>query len=226
VIRVDFDLDKLRDIPDPYDASVATPAPVVVPPATSGLSRSSVRARRGLIIGLSLCVVTLTALRMGIAPRSEGAAFFALALALPALGGLLALFAAWSPGPRGLGLRTGQLALSAAVASALFVASTQAEYLGAAHPRTMHGTLGCGAVSVVLAAIPLFAGFLAFRRGLGGNVALRMLCFGVGSGVLGAVLLRVHCVNDGAAHVLLGHGAAIVFGAVAGALVGRVSARL
>ena len=223
---MDFDLDKLRDIPDPYDASVATPAPVVVPPAASGLSRSSVRARRVLIIGLSLCVATLIALRMGIAPRSEGAAFFALALALPALGGFVALFAAWSTGPHGLGLRTWQLAVSAAVASALFVTSTQAELLGAAHPRSMHGTLPCGALSMVLAAVPLLAGFLAFHRGLGGNVALRMLCFGVGSGALGAVLLRVHCPNDGAAHVLLGHGAAIVFGAVAGALVGRVSARL
>jgi len=179
-----------------------------------------------LLIGLSLCVAALLALRMGIAPRSEGAAFFALALALPALGGLFALGAAWSAGPQGLGLRTGQLAVSATVASVLFLASTQAEHLGVAHPSTMHGTLSCGAVSMVLAGMPLVAGFLAFRRGLGGHVALRMLCFGVGSGVLGAVLLRVHCVNDGAAHVLLGHGAAIAFGAVAGALVGRASARL
>ena len=223
---MDFDLDKLRDIPDPYDASVATPAPATDPPGASGLPRSSVRARRGLLIGLSLLVAALLVLPLGIAPRTDGAAFFVLALAVPALGGFLALSAAWSAGPHGLGLRTGQLALSAVVASALFLASTQAEHFGATHPRSMHGTLPCGALSMVLAAVPLLAGFLAFRRGLGGNVALRMLCFGVGSGVLGAVLLRVHCPNDGAAHVLLGHGAAIAFCALAGALVGRVSARL
>jgi hypothetical protein len=225
VSGVDFDLDKLHDIPDPYAASA--PAPSAPVPQGPSPTRSSVSRRRAVLVGVSLCFATLAALRMGVAPRqAPGAAFFVVALGLPAIGGLAALAAGWAAGAKGLGLRTAQLASALGVAVALFALSTLAEHLGAVHEGGMKGTGACAAISALLAAVPLAAGFVAFRRSLAGNVALRMACFGVGSGVLGAVLLRVHCPNDAAAHVALGHGAAVLLGALAGAIAGRATARL
>jgi hypothetical protein len=225
VSGVDFDLDKLHDIPDPYAASA--PAPSAPVPQGPSPTRSSVTRRRAMLVGLALSVVTLVALGMGAAHRpAQHAAFYVFALGLPILGGLCALAAGWASGTKGLGLRPAQLASALGVAVALFALSTLAEHLGAVHEGGMKGTGACAAISALLAAVPLAAGFVAFRRSLAGNVALRMACFGVGSGVLGAVLLRVHCPNDAAAHVALGHGAAVLLGALAGAIAGRATARL
>ena len=87
--------------------------------------------------------------------------------------------------------------------------------------RELRPTLVCMPLSVALTVAPLFGLAFAYRRAFASASISRGAALGVALGVVAAVTLRLHCPDDSFFHVVIGHGAALVFGAVAGATLGR-----
>jgi len=217
---VNFDLQKLNEIPDPYETAVESrPAPTL---PSGGPTRGRLeRRRRGAVL---LVCVALGAwiVRVGVAPRPAMPAWFvALAFVLPTAIAVLGYVGATLPGRLGLGWPVRSLAAALAGVVVLFALSA----LGAPEPAlrafTLRSTLACAVTATMLGALPFTAGFFVFRRTLAGSAWLRMALFGVTCGLVGAVLVRLHCPNDSIPHVWVGHGAALLAYGLLGAKVGR-----
>jgi hypothetical protein len=224
---VDFDLDKLQEIPDPYEAEAA--APSRPPPALSSPSpsRQAQARRRHVLLAVVLLLEAAWIARAGLAPRAGSTPAFALgAFGLPAAGAVLAWLAATRPGRLGLGLSPKRLVLALALTIALFAASALFTTDAALQPFTLSSTLACAATSVMLAGLPFAAGFYVFRRALPGSAWLRMAIVGVACGALGALLVRLHCPRESIPHIVLGHGAALILFGALGVATGQRVARL
>jgi hypothetical protein len=222
---VDFDLEKLNEIPDPYESVAASCPPPKL--AAGGPTHGRLeRRRRGLVL-LVCGALGAWIVRVGVAPRPLMPAWFvALALVLPTVVAVLAYLGATRPGRLGLGWPVRSLAAALAAAIVLFAVSALAAPAPALRLFTLQSTLACALTATVLGALPFAAGFFVFRRTLAGSAWLRMTLFGVGCGLVGAVLVRLHCPNDSIPHVLVGHGAALLAYGLLGARVGRGSVRV
>ena len=215
-----FDLDKLSEIPDPFEDEL--PPPLPPPPLPSG---GQPRARlRGFAWATAAAVLVLEIawlVKAGMAPgRVTTPMLAALAFGLPALAAAVGWAGSLRAGRLGLGLPAARLGILVGVAIVAFLAS--AFYLPNPVPFTFKSTLACGVTVTMLGALPFVSGALFFRRKVLGAVWLRAALYGVACGALGAVLVRMHCAKDSFAHVLVGHGAGIViFGLLAAALARR-----
>lgn len=223
----DFDLDRLKEIPDPYEA-IASSQPRPLPKLPSrGLGRGSLRRRRRTVLLAVLGVQVAWLLLAGVAARVELPAWFAIeAFVLPVAGAVLAWYAATLPGRLGLGLPVRQLSAALAATFVLFGLSVPFAPGSSTDEFTLRSTVLCAVTSTLLAGLPFAAGFVLFRRGFAGNAGLRMALFGGACGSIAAALVRVHCPKDSVAHILIGHGVAILLFSLLGAKVGRESVRV
>ena len=118
-----------------------------------------------------------------------------------------------------------------AAAAALAVASWMSGLIMVLAPW-LHGLGGgdacravarCASGTVLLAAGPFVLAVLAFRHAFASSSGWRTASLGVASGALAAAAMGLHCSADGLAHLLLGHGAAMVAGGLVGLALGRLT---
>jgi hypothetical protein len=221
-----FDLDRLRDIPDPYAAPARAPVRVPTPagmPASP--SRAQRRSRQAGALAASVVVQVLALVLfehradIGVASR-VGLAF---GLGFPLVAFALTMAGATRKGGLGLGESAARLGALVAVSLTVFIVGT---LLGApadteAPARFWSHAATCMAITSALAAAPLALGVWALRGGFVTASAWRGACLGTAAGALAAATMSLLCSTDGAGHVLLGHGLMMGVGAAAGAVLGR-----
>ena len=214
---MDFDLNKLGEIADPFELDIA-PRPAPALPPTPRISRG----RTALACTAIALLWTAWLGREGLAPRPALSPTFVLcAVGLPVSVIVLAFAGFRHRGRLGLGLRLPILALIALVAAVGFVLSAFATQSTTPEVFTVQSTLSCVLTTSALAALPLLAGLALFRRTLVGNATARMLLFGLGCALLGTLLIRLHCPQESIEHLLLAHGVALPLFGLVGALLGQ-----
>jgi hypothetical protein len=221
-----MDLDRLRDIPDPYAATARAPRRDDRAPALTGdpsPTRAGIRAARA---GALVFAFVYEALWFALFPQhgEPGAATragLAVAIAIPALACAVALAGAVRSGGLGLGPPERRLAALAGLSLAVFVVGTM---LVAPGDVIVAGywshTARCAGITCALAAAPLALGVWAFRRSFVVSSRWRGVCLGAAAGALAATTMSLICAVDGMVHVVLGHGLVILLGAAAGAVFG------
>jgi hypothetical protein len=223
----DLDLRRLADIPDPFsEASVKAPRSRGARPAAPSPPRSGVHGLRGVAVAMALVSqaawLTLVEHRSDLAASSPWALL--LGIGIPIAAATVALSAAARPGALGLGESMSRLAALVALSVAVFVIGT----LFAA-PRDSEAlwswghAVRCMTVSAALAAVPLALGVWSFRHAYVAAATWRSAGLGVAAGALAAGTMSIACSNDGALHVLVGHGAMMLVGGAVGAALGRAT---
>jgi hypothetical protein len=210
----------LGEIPDP--AAAASPAaPVRLPSLPEAATRSVVQRRRAaaLLGGLSWLGVHLAV--YGIRTDLSGLPFTYVAaqIALPVLLATGSLVVALGSGKLGLGLKIGlvsSLALLGPVSFCLIA-------LGAPVPRipepgTLVDTVLCFDITVAWVAVPLLCAAITLRGAFAAGARWRSALVGAGIGLFAGATMNLHCPNVAPAHMLLGHGLAVVIAAALGAL--------
>jgi len=222
-----LDLRRLADIPDPFSEGAGKP------PRRHGERPTAPSPPRARVHGLRVGAVVLAALSQAawltlVEHRSDLAASspwaLLLGIGIPLVAATVALAAAARPGALGLGESMVRLGALVALSVAVFVVGT----LLAAPPDTEAGwfwghALRCMAVTAALAAAPLALGVWSYRHAYVAAPAWRSAGLGVAAGALAAATMSLACSNDGALHVLVGHGAMMLVGGVVGAALGRAT---
>jgi hypothetical protein len=219
----DLDLQRITEIPDPFGPSRGPPSKEVRPTGASP-TRREVRRRRA--IAAAAAVAYEVGWVLAVERRRDlgqlPAWTIALGLVIPLAAGALALVAVIGPGRRGLGAAASRLAGLTLMPAALFAVAT----LMAGPRNTSEGdfwnlAVRCMGVTGLLTALPLVLGVVAFRHAFAAASAWRTAALGVACGAMAAATMSLACWHVGALHVIVGHGAMMVVGGVAGALLGR-----
>lgn len=222
---MDGDAQPWDDIPNP----LATSAPVAVPPPpTLPTDPSPTRAERrtrawgALLFGAAWIAVVVAVL--GLRPNLASARV-ALPIAAWLAAGAVVLGVVLRPGPRGLpvGVRAVQHAVwlvPAAYALGAVIVAVPAE-----GPFTWASIRACLCLSTLIALGPLAAAAFFLRGSFLSAAGWRGAAVGALAGLSGSLGIHAHCPVQGAAHLLVAHGAAIAIGAVAGAALGRAKGR-
>jgi hypothetical protein len=221
------DLDRLRDIPDPFAEAARAPRPAAGPPRVTehaSPTRAGLRTARG---GALVFAFVYEALWLSLFPHhgEVGAASRAglgIAMAIPAVACAVALAGAVRSGGLGLGAPVRRLAVLALASLTVFVVGTM---LNSPADVVVAGywshTARCMGITCALAAVPLALGVWAFRRAFVVSSRWRGACLGAAAGALAASTMSLICAVDGMAHVVVGHGLVILVGAAAGAAFGE-----
>lgn len=226
----EFDPVLLRDIPDPFADDLeleAMGAPTFDPAALpSALTRASVRRLRWIAAACALvyeiAVLSLVGLRLDLGSLSGAA--ISVGLLAPLVAAALALAAAEHAGPRGVGAPSPRVASFLLLPVGLFALST---FVSAGGAVVLLGraywvaTAACVAGTTMMTAGPLVLATIAFRRAFAATAAWRTAAIGVACGAFAAAAMHLHCAIDGQLHYLLGHGAALVVGGLAGLVLAR-----
>jgi hypothetical protein len=101
------------------------------------------------------------------------------------------------------------------------VATLMASPLDAGEGHFWNLAARCMGVTALLTVGPLVLGVVVFRHAFAAASAWRTAALGVACGAMTAATMSVACWHVGALHVIVGHGAMMVVGGVAGALLGR-----
>jgi len=95
---------------------------------------------------------------------------------------------------------------------------------GAGVPGSMwRATLACLAASMAVAAVPLAALVFAYRHAFATSARKRSLALGVVAGALAVAAMELHCAVDSAAHMLVGHGSALLLAGLIGLAASRLT---
>ena len=217
----------LGEIPDPT-AAASPAAPLRLPSLPEAATRSVVQRRRAaaLIGGLSWLGVHLAV--YGIRTDLSGLplTYVAAQIALPVLLATGSLLVALGSGKLGLGLKIGlvsSLALLGPISFCLIA-------LGAPVPRvpepgTLVDTVLCFDITVAWVAVPLLCAAITLRGAFAAGARWRSALVGAGIGLFAGATMNLHCPNVAPAHMLLGHGLAVVIAAALGALALALRAR-
>jgi hypothetical protein len=202
--------------------------PLPPPPSLSGqpraLTRSEVQRRRaGALAGAvawQLGWIAVLNLRhdLGAAPWRVCADVLA-----PLAAASIALAAPRASGPARLGPGAAQVTAWLAASAALFAGAAVLLGQSAApdpEPFVAHA-LRCAAFISLFALAPVGLGGWAYARAFAVAPAWRTAALGAACGALGAATMGLVCATEGAAHVLVAHGSAVVACAVLGAWLGR-----
>jgi hypothetical protein len=226
-----LDLDQLARIPDPF----ANDRVAHVPPMDSA-RRPASPTRQERIRLHAVAAASVLLFEAGWVLLRERRADLALlpaltlvlGLTIPLAACIVSLSAVIRRGSRGLGASTAYAATCAALAPLSFAVAT----LIAAAPDAersafafWHRALPCVAVTGLLTAAPLAIGMFAFRRAFVAASTWRTAALGVACGALAASTMSLACSDGGALHVVIAHGAMMVFGGIAGALLGPTITR-
>jgi hypothetical protein len=218
----------LGEIPDPV-APAGGAAPPRLPRLPGAPTRQVVQSRRvaALLGGLSWLGVHLAV--YGIRTDLTGLPFMYVAaqIALPVVLGTGSLVVALGSGRLGLGLKIGLVSTLAILGPASFCVIA----LGAPPPHvpergSLTDALLCLDVTIAWAAVPLLCAAITLRGAFAAGARWRSALVGAGIGLFAGATVNLHCPNVGPAHLLLGHGLAVVVAAAvsAVALVGRTRA--
>jgi hypothetical protein len=209
----------LGEIPDPAQAT--SPAPLRRPSLPAAPTRQLVQRRRvaALVGGLSWLGVHLAV--YGIRTDLSGLPFTYVAaqIALPVLLATSSLVVALGSGKLGLGLRIGLVSTLAILGPASFCLIA----LGAPVPRTpetgtLVDTVLCFDITVAWVAVPLLCAAITLRGAFAAGARWRSALVGAGIGLFAGATMNLHCPNVAPAHMLLGHGLAVVVAAALGAV--------
>jgi hypothetical protein len=220
----DFDLDRLRDIPDPLAGLALPPLEPRSVPAVRPRTRQEVaRARtvsRALAVAVQGVWLALFEKRADLATVSR--ATLLGEVAFPLLAGAVALGAAVAPGARGLGEAKERLAPWALLAPVVFVAATWWSDVACSDPEsfTWHA-LRCFFITSLFAMVPAMLAAWSFRRSFAAAPGWRAAALGMACAGLGASTMGLVCATGNVAHVLAGHGSVMLVAGLAGALLGR-----
>jgi len=220
----DLDLRRLAEIPDPFAGASGAPAPVKAPPPVASPTRRDVRRRRAIAAAAALAYeagwVLVVERRRDLGQLPAWA--IALGLVIPLAAAALALLAVTGSGRRGLGAPASWLAGLTLTPPVLFVVSTVlTNPLDAGEGHFWNLAVRCMGVTALLTAAPLALGALVFRHAFATASVWRTAALGVACGALAAATMSLACWHGGALHAIVGHGALMLIGGVAGALLGR-----
>jgi hypothetical protein len=220
-----LDLDKLREIPDPFAEQVArSPRPAAPSRREASPTRAQVRLLR---LAAAAALVLYDAAwpafierrpDLGTVPSSQ----LALQLAAPLLAAALAFGAVGRPTGLAFGEPKGRMLALVLSAPALFACATLLSAPAHHDAHFWRHVVGCLVVTVMLAAGPVALGALSFRHAFASLPAWRAAALGVTSGGLACATMTFVCPNGDAAHVLLGHGGILVLAGVIGGLLRRI----
>lgn len=207
----------MRDIPDPFaDEAGGAPGALdmsTLPPAPT---RARVQVMRAIAaagaVGFQIAWLVVMGLRSDLA--SIPTWVLAAGLAAPLAAAAMAMSACMA-GERGLGRPLRSIASLLVAAPVVFAVGTL--YAPAAIPPTSSpSTKQCLVVTALLTMGPLIALLLAFRRAFATSSRWRTAAIGVTCGALAATTVKLACINDLHGHVLVGHGAFLIVGGLAG----------
>jgi hypothetical protein len=224
-MKLDFDLRRIADIPDPFEHVADLPVPPR-PDSAPALPRSRFHVTGTRAIALVGALVYEGIWLEIFSKRGDLAAIPRATLlaevAIPLVAGALALKAAAAPGERGLGEAKGRLAAWVLISPALFVLATLF-----AGPADVDGelfwphALRCFLITALLGLGPLVLAAWAYRRAFVAAPAWRAAALGIACAATGAASMSLLCSVGSPAHVLVAHGGMILVAGVTGALVGR-----
>lgn len=223
-MREPASLDGIHEIPDliPPGAAASVPAPVL--PAEAAPTRADRRKRAILAASLAAIWVAAAVALLGL--RSDlGTPGVAAPIAAWLACGAVTLGALLRPRERGLpaGVRLVQHAVwivpAAFVAGALIVSRPDEV------PLTWHTVRTCLVMSSVMAVGPFTAAAVLLRGSFLSAPGWRGAAVGALTGLAGSVGIHAHCPCQTISHLLTAHGAAILFGAAAGAGLGVLGGR-
>jgi hypothetical protein len=223
-VKRDLDLQRLLDIPDPFEDAARSVPPTVAPDRRPpSPSRSRVRALRASALGAAVAYDAgwLAFFRVHGGGRSTTAVV--VGATIPLVAGGLAWSAAMRRGARGLGPAVGRIVGLTTSAVGLFALATL--ILSPANADTSasfwQGAATCLMRSLIFVAGPLVLAALAFRHSFATASTLKSSALAVACGALAAVMMNFVCPDNAGFHVLVGHGAVMVLAGGLGALVGR-----
>jgi hypothetical protein len=225
----DFESD-LAKIPDPFarEARSALPAPAPRPSAAS-----SSRSRRRALNFAAACGAVLYE-GLGLAYfktrpdlQTASTTLVSLELALPLAVALVALVAVSRRGRLGLGEPTAKLGAWVVGALLIFAVATLTLF---PHDPVDAGFWSraerCFLVTVGLGVGPLALAALALRTSFAAAAGWRTAAVGVVCGALAASTIALVCPDGGALHVLIGHGAIVLFMGLMAAMFVRRATRI
>lgn len=216
------------DIPDPFGDAGTSAAPHRPPPRPRAPSptRARTRAVRLLAIASALLYEVALAARLHMHAAGRPPGTLAVGLAAPLAAGAVVVAIGARRGSLGLGPPAARVALATAFGPALFVAASLL-LLPAIDEDGQYWqhALACIITGTALAAGPVALLALAWRRAFASAATWRTAALGVASGALATTTLSLVCPDTSSWHVVVGHGAAMVLGGLAGAAVAHSTAR-
>jgi hypothetical protein len=218
------DLEKLREIPDPFAEQVAqSPRPAA--PSRREASPTRAEVHRLRLAAAAAVVLYDAAWAVFIERRPDLGTVqlsqLLLQLAAPLLASALAVGALGRPTGLSFGEPKGRMLALVLSAPALFACATLLSAPTHHDALFWRHVLGCFGVTVILAAGPVGLGVLSFRNTFASLSAWRAAALGVASRGLACATMTFACPDGDAAHVLLGHGGILVLAGVIGGLLRR-----
>jgi hypothetical protein len=215
----DFDLSRLRGVPDPAGSEPASaPEQPAFPQNAPTRGQRVLRQKLALALGVGWffgqIVILGTRRDLSDVPLSY---LLALVVAPLAAAGL-ALGLAVAPGRLGLGARAGVLTAVVLILPAyLIVAGLM---MSPAHehgpPGNLRQGLYCFGMMLLWAALPMAAAAVVLRSWFVTRAPLRSALVGVAAGMGAAATINLHCFVTGTMHVAFAHGLAVAVAALGG----------
>lgn len=210
----------LGEIPDPA-RPVSQAAPLRLPNLGSAPTRQVVRRRQvaALVGGLSWLGAHLAVYGIRTDLTGLPLTYVAAQIALPAVLASASLVVALSSGKLGLGLKIGLVSTLAVLGPASFcVIALGAPMPRAPEPGTLIDTLLCFDITVAWVAVPLLCAAITLRGAFAAGARFRSALVGAAIGLFAGATMNLHCPNVAPAHMLLGHGLAVLIAAALGAV--------
>jgi hypothetical protein len=228
-VNDDFDLDRLRDVPDP----MADVGDWPLPPRPAGALQSS-PTRAGMAAMRATALVAALLYELAWIGIMNGRAdlhtmplsTLLLELAIPLATAMVALAAAAGSGKESLGEPKGRLVTLALLSPVLFVVGTflAGNFVASADMDAdsfWPHALRCFLWTSLYALGPVALAAWAFRRSFATTPAWRTAALGMACGAAGAATMSFVCSVGTPAHVIVGHGGIIFVAALGGAALGR-----
>ena len=210
----------LGEIPDPI-AGDGGARPVHLPVLSEAPTRQVVRRRRALALigGVSWLGAHLAVYGIRTDLAALPVPYVVAQIALPAMLATASLIVALGPGKLGLGAKIGLISTLAVVGPASFcVIALGAPVPRTSEPGTFVDTFLCFDITIAGVAVPLLCAAITLRGAFAAGARWRSALVGAGIGLLAGATMNLHCPNVAPAHMLLGHGVAVVVAAALGAL--------
>lgn len=230
-MKSDFDWQQLGEIPDPFSAPSTRPAPAPPPALRAAIgpspTRDRFRASRLAALGIAVAYEVVAIGAFKLRPDVATLPLWQLVLGFlaPAVATSLALRAAVRGGTRGLGESPERLRALTLGAPVLFALAVWLALPHLGDSAFWPHALSCMITTAVLGGVPVAFAAWSMRRSVVASAAWRTAAMGVACGALAATAISLVCANEDAAHVLVGHGTAMLVLGALGAIAGSRLAR-
>jgi len=215
-----------KDIPDPLVPSSAAATRSVEPPRDASPTRAAMKSRRAVALAAMVAWSAVVLLRWGFRPQIASSFVVGPAILFAVLlvsAGLIAI----SPGRRGLGgpvSRAQMAALGAPIAFMLiglfWLPPDSPGSFGDIGPGAAIGA--CLSIGLLVVVPILLVALWALQRTFPSGAGWRAAALGAAVGLVGSLVLTMHCGSPFGGHVALAHGLPIVIAAVGAAFASKV----